>query len=163
MLPYSPDTVWALIMPPEKAPLVDANVRRGYREPASPEGVGERHVLEGLDGQTTTLEVIEYEPGRRALVRVISPAPKREVRLSYTLQPVDEGCLYSVGFEMDLLRGHYIRQQFKDNWRAQIQAMFDRIRQVLADAERGRSAVGVGEPPVVANEWPPPVFAPPSE
>jgi hypothetical protein len=163
LLPYSPETVWALIMPPEKAPLVDANIRRGYREAGSPDGVGERHVLEALDGQTTTLEVIELEPARRAVVRLISPAPKRDVRVSYALQPMEKGCLYSMGFETDLLRGQYLTQRFKDAWHSDIQAMFGRMRQVLVDAESDRGAVVVREAPVVADDESPPEATLPGE
>jgi hypothetical protein len=160
LLPYSPETVWALIKPAEKAPLVDATIRRGYREPGSPDGVGERQVFEMLDGQTFTVETVEYEPDRRALVSLVSPAPKRPTRYSHTVQLVDGCCLYTIGFEIDLRRGQYILQRFKDSWHIQSQATFGRIREVLADAEGDRSALAVTNPPVV-NHVESPLKAPP--
>ena len=55
--------VWNLIKPPEKAPLLHPNIRRGYQVPGTPDGVGEQQAFELDNGIMMVLEVTELTPG----------------------------------------------------------------------------------------------------
>lgn len=100
-LRHPQEKVWSLIHPAEHAPLLAPDVTRGYRVPGTPEGVGEQQALVGLDGVTQVVEVIECTPARRAVIKVVSPAMPVPVRLVYELEPLADGCFYTVRQEHD--------------------------------------------------------------
>lgn len=138
------DQVWGLIEPPEKAPLLDPSIRRGYRVPGSPDGIGARHALEMGNGVVTVLEVVELTAGRRAVVRIVSPPSDVPSTVSFELTPVDDGCLYRHHVKLEFPRGKRLRRGYERTWRAATNEMFGRIRKVLSQSS--------APPPT----WPPP-------
>lgn len=138
LLPRSCETVWDLVKPAEKSPLIDPTLRRGYRVPGTPDGLGERQAFEQLDGVTVIVEVIEYRHERRAVTRQVSPPPVEPSRLIHTVDPVDGGCTYTVAAEIELRAGQRIRPEFERAWRSTIRAQLERTRQLL-DASCGDS------------------------
>ena len=138
------DRVWNLIKPPEKAPLLHPKIRRGYRVPGTPDGVGEQQAFELDNGIMMVLEVTELTPGRRAVVRMVSPPPDVPFAVSFELTPVDDGCLYRHQMELDLPRGKRLRPGCEKAWRSETNEMFERVRTCLAQSS---------EP---ATAWPPP-------
>lgn len=101
MLRHTPAQVWALIVPAEHASVLSANIVRGFTVPGSPTGVGAQQCFLDLDGNTTIIEVVEYEEGRRAVTRTISPRPTVPVRVLHTVEVLDAGCLLGIGIECD--------------------------------------------------------------
>jgi hypothetical protein len=138
------DRVWNLIKPPEKAPLLHPNIRRGYRVPGTPDGVGEQQAFELDNGVMMVLEVTELTEGRRAVVRMVSPPPDMPFTVSFELTPVDDGCLYRHQIELDFPRGKRLRRGYEQTWRAETNEVFDRVRTVLSQSSA---------PP---NAWPRP-------
>ncbi len=138
------DRVWNLIEPPEKAPLLHPNIRRGYRVPGTSDGVGEQQAFELDNGDMMVVEVSELTPGRRAAVRMVSPPPDVPFTVSFELTPVDDGCLYRHQVELDIPRGKRLRPGYERTWRAETLEMFGRVRTVLSQSSA---------PPTA---WPPP-------
>lgn len=138
------DRVWNLIEPPEKAPLLHPNIRRGYRVPGTPDGIGAQQALELDNGIMMVLEVTELTPGRRAVVRMVSPPPDVPFAVSFELTPLDDGCLYRHQIELRFPRGKRLRRGYERTWRAEINEMFGRVRTALAQSSA---------PPTA---WPPP-------
>lgn len=138
------DRVWNLIEPPEKAPLLHPSIRRGYRVPGTPDGVGEQQAFELDNGIMMVLEVTELTPGRRAVVRMVSPPSDVPFAVSFELTPVDDGCLYRHQIELKLPRGKRLRPGYERTWRTETNEMFGRVRTGLAQSS---------QPPTA---WPPP-------
>src|SRR6476620_9521437 len=98
---HSPEKVWSLIHPAENAPLLSADILKGYKVPGTPQGVGERQAFLYLTGQTIVTEVVESLKPFRAVSQVISPASLEMGRSTYTLQPVTDGCGLSITYQFD--------------------------------------------------------------
>jgi hypothetical protein len=139
------DRVWNLIKPPEKAPLLHPNIRRGYKVLGTPDCVGEQQAFELDNGIVMVMEVTELTPGRRAVVRMVSPPPDVPFAVSFELTPVDDGCLYRHQIELDLPRGKRLRPGYEKTWRTETNEMFGRIQTCLAQSS---------EPPTA---WRPPM------
>lgn len=116
-LGWEADAIWALIEPAENAPMLDDDIRRGYRVPGTPDGVGQQQAFERHDGFTIIIEVVEYQQGRRAVTRQVSP-PDDTLRLVQSVAPVDGGCEYTIGVELELRAGQWVRPAFEKSWRA---------------------------------------------
>ena len=101
MLRHTPAQVWALIGPAEHASVLSANIVRGFTVPGTLTGVGQQQCFIDLHGNTCIIEVVEYEEGRRAVTRAISPRPAVPVRSLHTVELLDAGCLLSIGIECD--------------------------------------------------------------
>ncbi len=142
-LPHAADVVWNVVHPAENAPLLEAGIRHGYRVPGTPEGIGEQQAFVFVDGSMTVVEVIELSPGRRAVVRKISP-PDVPQRTIFELVPTSDGCLYRQRVEVDVGKGKRLRPGFESHWQASTSAMFARLSSVLNQAPT--------RPP-----WPPPI------
>jgi hypothetical protein len=134
-LPHSCDVVWAFIKPAESAPTWEPSIRRGYHVPKTPLGLGEQQAFESLDGTTTVIEIIEYEPSRRAVTTRVSPALELRSRNIYSLDPVEGGCTLSFGLEIDVPTRQRLLAGVEDAWRAVTRAQFERISQALAANE----------------------------
>lgn len=131
-LPHTCDVVWAFIKPAETSPLWQPWIRRGYHVPGTPLGLGERQAFEYIDGTTAVIEIVEYEPGRRAVTMVVSPEPDASNRSVYSLEPVEGGCALSLGSEIDVPAGGRVHPEYEDAWRTTTQAQLDRLRHALA-------------------------------
>lgn len=131
VLPHSCEAVWALIKPAELAPLLDPNIRFGYRVPGAPDGLGERQALEHHDGTTTIIEVIEYEPERRAVTRTVQPRFLETVRSTESVEPQDGGCRYTSAFEVELKAGTRLNPALERAWRDGKREHFERVRTIL--------------------------------
>lgn len=130
-LPSNCEVVWGLIKPAESAPLVNPSLCRGYHVPGTPEGLGERQALERHDGTTVIIEVIEYEPNRRAVTRQVSPTLIETQRTIQTVEPVDGGCVYTHAIEVDLKPGQRMPAQIEQTWRLEVQEQSRRIQALL--------------------------------
>jgi hypothetical protein len=151
LLPWPCETVWALIKPAEKAPLIDPNIRRGYRVQGSPEGLGEQQAFEHFDGSISMIEVVAYQHARRAVIRQLSPVPELETRAIQSVEPVEEGCVYTMCWEVTVPAGKKLQLDVDRTWRLNMQAQAVRIRLILN--ETAGSAPGtLGRTPA----WPPP-------
>lgn len=135
VLPYSCEAVWALIAPAELAPLLDPNIRVGYRVPGTPDGLGERQALEHHDGTTTIIEVIEYEPERRAVTRTVQPRFLETVRSIQSVEPHGGGCRYTSAFEAELKAGNRVLPTIEHAWRDGQRQHFKRVRAILDSGE----------------------------
>lgn len=134
-LRHPPEKAWSLIYPAEHAPLLSPDVTRGYRLPGTPEGVGEQQALVGLDGVTHVVEVIEYAANRRAVIKFVSPATPVPVRLVYELEPLVDGCLYTLRQEYDAAPHQGWSATETDAWRRRIKDSLERVRLALATWE----------------------------
>ncbi|MGB8859526.1 MAG: hypothetical protein WCC60_09730 [Ilumatobacteraceae bacterium] len=135
VLRHTCEVVWGLIKPAELAPLLDPNLRFGYRVPGTPDGLGERQALEQHDGSTLISEVIEYEPYRRAVTCLVSPHRLDAVRSFQTVEPLDEGCRYTMALEVDLKAGTRVAPQVERSWRDTTRDHFARVRAILDSGE----------------------------
>lgn len=135
LLPHPCEKVWGLIEPAEYAPLLEPKIAYGYRVPGTPRGVGERQAMEGHDGATTIVEVVEHVPNRRAVSRLLSPRSIAETRTFETVEPTDEGCRYSIAVEVDMRAGVRLRSDFERQWRRTMKDRFPRVRKILDSGE----------------------------
>src|SRR5690606_14736564 len=110
------------IKPAEKAPLLDPTIRRGYRVPGTPEGLGEQQAFEHLDGSITMIEVVEYQHARRAVIRSVSPKPELDTRTIQSVEPVDDGCVYTMCWEVTVPAGQKLVPEAERLWRQHMQA-----------------------------------------
>jgi hypothetical protein len=131
VLPWSAETVWDLISPAEKAPLLNPTIRLGYRVPGTFEGVGERQAFEHFDGTTAVIEVVEWTAGRRAVTVQVAPEPEATMRFIFTVDPIEGGCVYTFGTEVELRPGQQLRNDCEGPFRADANTSFDRIRTAL--------------------------------
>ncbi len=122
-------TVWSFIHPAENAPLIDRSIVRGYRVPGTPDGVGERQALERANGETTIIEVVEFAPGRRAVVDIVSPRPANPTRAIYELTPSGSGCVLLQATEVQLRRGQFLNRSYAEAWRSETLAMTTQLKQ----------------------------------
>jgi uncharacterized protein YjeT (DUF2065 family) len=151
LLPWPCETVWTLIKPAEKAPLIEPTIRRGYRVPGTPEGLGEQQAFEYLDGNVSMIEVVEYQHAHRAVIRQVSPAPDVDLRMVQSLEPVAEGSIYTMCWEATIPAGRKLHPDVDRAWRLNMQAQMARIRLVLNETS--------GVAPLAADQstdWPPP-------
>lgn len=153
LIPWSYDIVWDLIEPAEKAPLLDPSYIRGYRVPGTPDGVGCRQAFELADGGTSVIEVIEYQPGRLATTRQVSPPSAEPRRTTQSVEPLDDGCQYTMTLEIDVKLGLRILPAFEKQWRAFATDHFTRVRKVLTETEPADSDRPPTQPP---TRWAPP-------
>lgn len=142
MCSYPCEDVWKLIKPAEMAPLVNPKLRRGYQVPGTPEGLGEQQALEYHDGTTIIIEVIDYEPNRRAVTRQVSPPLAARIRSIETIEPVDGGCMYTLAVEYDLQRGQRLLRGAEQSWRADARERVERIPKILDSADLGTAPSG---------------------
>ena len=134
LIPWDCETVWNLVKPAEKTPLLDPAVRRGYHVPGTPSGVGEQQVNEMLDGSIRVLEVVEYVHNRRAVVRQVQPPADVSSRSIQAVEPTDGGCVYTWANQIDMQAGQRIPREFEAAWHEHVRQQANRIRQVLTDA-----------------------------
>jgi hypothetical protein len=123
--------VWALIKPAEMAPALQPSLRRGYRVPGTPEGLGERQAFERQDGTTVIVEIVDYEPNRRAVTRQVSPTILEALRMVQIVEPVTGGCTYTEAVEVDLKARQRIRSEWERLWPSSAREQIDRIRASL--------------------------------
>lgn len=159
-LPWPSEVVWDLIEPAEKAPLIDPGTVRAHHVAGTPSGLGEQQAHERLDGSIAVLEVIEYEHGRRAVTRQVSPPGNERHRTIQAVEPTNGGCIYTMAEETDLLAGQRILPAVEAAWRAYVQQQITRIELILA-ATHGDAAAphesAIDQPPLLApSEWPTP-------
>jgi len=133
-----PAVVWALIAPAEHAVLLaPETVARSFRVPGTPGGLGEQQCFVDLEGNTSIHEVIEYSDARRAVTRMISPPSSIPLRATNSLEPLGDGCIFTVGMEFDAPAGTNWPQAQQDEWRRGALRYLARVRQTLA-AEEGQ-------------------------
>jgi Polyketide cyclase / dehydrase and lipid transport len=133
LLRHTPEQVWAMILPAEHASVLSPNIARGFAVPGSPDGLGHQQCFTDLDGQTSIIEVIEYEEARRAVTQTISPTPAVPMRMVNELEPVSVGTLFIFRLEIDATTAAIgwtsatIAAQ-----RQRMQDYLDRVRRALA-------------------------------
>lgn len=128
----SADEVWELVSKPEHAPLtLPEQVARGFAVPGTPAGVGGQQCFIDHEGNASIYEVLEHEPARRQVSRLVSPAPAVPVRSSRTLEPLGTACLLTVGTEMDSSRGWSPAEQRQ--WTVAVRDYLERVRRILED------------------------------
>jgi Polyketide cyclase / dehydrase and lipid transport len=159
-LPWPSEVVWDLIKPAEKAPLIDPGTVRAHHVAGTPSGLGEQQAHERLDGSVVVLEVIEYEHGRRAVMRVVSPPGNAHHRAIQAVEPTNGGCIHTMAGETDLRAGQRILPAVEAAWRANLQQQITRIDLFLA-AMHGNAAAphesAIDQPPLLApSDWPAP-------
>jgi hypothetical protein len=142
-LPWPSEVVWDLIEPAEKAPLIEPGTVRAHHVAGTPSGLGEQQAHERLDGSIVVLEVIEYEHGRRAVTRQVSPPGNERPRTTQAVEPTNEGCIYTMAEETDLAAGQRILPAVEAAWRAYVQQQITRIELILA-ATHGSAAARNG-------------------
>lgn len=148
VLTHSIEAVWNLVNPPDLAPLLTPGLALGYRVPGTPSGLGERQAFERLNGTTVILEVIQYEPNRLAVTRQVSPALVNGIRTFDAVEPKDDGCRYSVAFELDVKAGARLRPEFERKLRCAVTARFSRVRAILDSGEPIVAPTRDATPPV---------------
>ncbi len=116
---HPPELVWSVIEPPEMSPLLDPRIRRGYRVPGTPSGVGEQHAAEMLDGSVQVIEVLSLVPGRRAVTSTIEQTQSVPTRNVAQVERAAGGTVYSEGIEVDLPAGSQLAPDFEHRWRAE--------------------------------------------
>lgn len=139
----APATVWRLVWAPQYAPLLDDAVLKGWTVPGTPQGeVGERQAyVWSIDGKRIeiVLEVIELEPGSRAVVEHV---PSNGVRTTTSVSTGDGHTRLEVG--------HYYRvtplaeAQLAPGWRESTIQMYEdqldrylvRVRDLVEDGWR---------------------------
>jgi hypothetical protein len=131
VLPWPAQTVWDLIYQAEKAPLLNPTVRLGYRVPGTFEGVGERQAFEYFDGTTRVIEVVEWTAGHRAVTVQVAPEPEATMRVIFTVDPIEGGCVYTLGTEVEVRPGQQLRNDCEGSFRTDANTGFDRIRTAL--------------------------------
>ena len=136
-LAHSCDAVWALIKPAENAHLLDPRMRRGFHVPGTPLGLGEQQAFELLDGTTTVIEVVEYDPNRRAVTRQVSPAQPLPMRVVHSLNPVSSGCRYTFGYEIDAPDGLRVDPGNELAIRSTIREHHESVARILASSNPG--------------------------
>lgn len=73
-LKASPERVWALVHPAESSlVLAPDETARAFTVPGTGPGLGEQQCHIDHDGAASIIEVVELEPGRRAVTRLLSP------------------------------------------------------------------------------------------
>jgi hypothetical protein len=130
-LRWSSEGVWQLIKPAENAPVLNASIRRGFHVPGTPDGLGEKQALEYDTGLTVITEIIEYEPGRRAVTRMVSPPGFERIRWFFAVDPVEGGCVYTQAIEVDLRAGQRLRQRYERDCRQSFDDQAARVRAAL--------------------------------
>jgi hypothetical protein len=103
------EQVWAFVQPPESSVLTSDHVVHAFTVPGTPRGqVGEQqcHVVRGPDGTLTNqvLEVVELDPGRRCVTRMLEPAVAAATVT--TVEPSADGCLLSVESRVGAYASH---------------------------------------------------------
>jgi hypothetical protein len=143
VFPCTCEVVWRLIKPADTAPLLQPSFRRGYQVPGTPDGLGEQQAFESHDGTTFIIEVIEFEPNRRAVTRQVSPTPVETLRSIQTVEPVDGGCKYTEAIEADLQPGHRMLPKSEQSWRSEARDRVHRIRAILDSPAPGVPPTGL--------------------
>jgi hypothetical protein len=137
-LQHTAEEVWALIHPAENGPvLFPRQIAQGFKVPGTPDGVGEQQCFIDVAGNKSILEVIEYDEGRRAVTRTLSPPDPDRTRMVYSLEPLGSGCILSLSLEMDASAEHCLNSTGRDQRRrrAQAQIYLLRVRQALDRGE----------------------------
>jgi hypothetical protein len=136
-LGQTPEQVWAMIVPAEHATFLSTNIVQGFTVPGTPDGLGQRQCFIDVDGNTSMIEVIEYQETRRAVARAISPPQAVETRTVHTVEPLDAGCLLTIGLEFDGAGTAVWPAEHERSWRVSTQDYLDRVRRTLnAETER---------------------------
>jgi hypothetical protein len=131
-LRHTPQQVWRLIVPAEHGVFLSPEtVARGFRVPGTPEGLGEQQCFIDLDGNTLIHEVIEYAEARYAVTRMISPPTPADIRATYRVEPLGEGCILSIGMEFDAPASTTWPQNQQDEWRRFASRYLERVRLTL--------------------------------
>jgi hypothetical protein len=131
----APEEVWALIQPAELAPVINPQVARGYRVPDTPDGVGEQQGFVDLDGAVTIVEVVEHVPGRRAVIRQISPVAALPAWTTCAVQPIDDGSIVALATHLEPPPGVTLPpdwvERYSNDWRASAQDLLARVVRAL--------------------------------
>lgn len=147
LLPWDCETVWNLIKPAEKAPLLDPTVQRAYQVPGTPSGLGERQAHERHDGSVAVIEVVEYLHHRRAAFRQVSPPVAPPTLYVQQAEPTDGGCVYTWAVQVEIPAGIRLNPAFEAAWRENAREQIRRIREVLAVAGPARTGTDAAWPP----------------
>jgi hypothetical protein len=76
------------------------------------------------------MEVVEYEPNRRAVTRQVSPIIGWQ-RAIQTVEPVNGGCVYTEVIESDLQPGQRMLREGELRWRSEVDERIARMRSIL--------------------------------
>lgn len=92
-LPHDPAAVWNFLEDPQSSILLSDRTSRAERLSGTPVGLGEIQLfIQEIDSGRvgSMLEVVAYEPGRRAVTRDISGGPRGGGEL--LVEPLSAGC-----------------------------------------------------------------------
>lgn len=141
-LRHPPAAVWALVHPAESSLLLSPEqTARAFTVPGTGPGLGEQQAHIDHDGQATITEVIEFEEGRRAVTRVVSPKPQLPVRTVTTVEPLGAGSVLTMGMEFDAPASTLWRKGERESTKEWATTYLDRVRRAL-DAETATADCG---------------------
>lgn len=131
-LRHSPAVVWALVHPAESSLLLNPEeTARAFTVPGTGPGLGEQQAHIDHDGQATIAEVIEFEEGRRAVTRVVSPKPPVPVRTVTTVEPLGLASILTIGMEFDAPASTIWTKDEQAGTREWAMNYLDRVRRAL--------------------------------
>jgi hypothetical protein len=132
-LPRSAATMWSFIADPASTAEFDESTEVGVILPGSPLGLGEIQVfIQHTDGERTgaVLEVIEFEPGRRAVTRTLD-SPSRYGTI--TVEPLGPGrCRLTQKFSVDVPAGApaALVRMYHEGYKQQLRTMMARLTEL---------------------------------
>ena len=94
------ETVWSIIRSSESAAL-QTDVKRAFRIPGTPIGVGEQQCFIRADGTVAIIEVLEEDQPYSAAIRVITPSAIEAVE-TYRIEPSGSVCRLTIGIAVQI-------------------------------------------------------------
>jgi hypothetical protein len=135
-LPQSAPATWSFMWNPASSVKLFETTEMGVTLPGSPQGVGEIQVFveRTENGKVASLhEVVELDPGRRAVTRSLVPGyPYRSV---LTIEPLGpDACLLTQEFRADLPAGLpvWTVREVRDGFKDVLRTMMDRLTELAA-------------------------------
>jgi hypothetical protein len=127
-----PAVVWALVHPAESSLLLSPEqTAKAFSVPGTGPGLGEQQAHIDHEGQATIAEVIEFEEGRRAVTRIVSPKPPVPVRTVTTVEPLGVGSVLTIGLEFDAPASTVWTKDEQESTRDWATTYLDRVRRAL--------------------------------
>ena len=131
-LRHPPAVVWALVAPAEKSVLLlPEQVARAFTVPGTGPGLGEQQAHVDHDGQASIIEIIEFEEGRRAVTRSVSPKAPVPMRFVTTVEPLGLGSVLTWGMEFDAPASTMWGKEHQESLREWAMTYLNRVRRAL--------------------------------
>lgn len=103
----SAEAVWEFVMSPDTGVLLDHTHIKSFPVPCTPEGVGQQwctlNRAEGGGLEVNVLEIVELEPPKRLVIKVLTaPVPFLKV---VSITESTQGCRYTVSYGLRVVAG----------------------------------------------------------